>query len=118
MTIDYIDENLQPGDTYMIASLGYEFAQMANAGDFQISRQIARARRQHLTLYRALGNSTTSKRWIKRIYPEVRLAGPPSESTGTGQNSLNQRVFTFRVERIQHPDFQGDFYLEQFLDFG
>lgn len=111
--VKYIDDTLEDGDACFIVALAYEHSQLSNSGDYQIDQRVANSKRQQLTLYRPLGNSTDSRFWLRRIYPDVRLVGPPADSTGTGNNSLNVRRFSYRVERMRQPSAQSDYYYEQ-----
>lgn len=113
LPVQYIDPTLEDGDSCAIFAVSYKFAQLDNSADYHLDQRVANTKRQQLTLYRPLGNSTESRVWKRRIYPDVRLTGPASESTGTGQNSLNVRRYNFRAQRIRMPQGRSDYYIEQ-----
>jgi len=115
--VDYIDETLKLGDKCALFSLAYTWGALPNATDYQIQKRFSRAKRQQLALYRPLGNSTTSRIWIKRFYPDVRLIRPPAESTATGQNAVNTRKFEYEVRRMRQPSATSDFYVEQHVTY-
>ena len=115
--VDYIDDTLEAGDTAAIFTIAYWWGQLPSTSDYQIDLTIARSKRQQVALYRPLGNSTDSRIWKRRLFPDCRLTRPPAESTGTGQNAVNSRLFEYRVERLTHPNANSDFYVDQVLQY-
>jgi len=111
--VEFRDYNLEDGDTCIIIGVSYKFMQLANNADYQLEQRVANARRQQLTAYRFLGNSSKGRIWLRRFYPDVRLTGPPAESTGTGQSSVNTRRYNFRAERITRVQSGNDHYIQQ-----
>lgn len=111
--VDYIDDTLVAGDDCILVGMAYIYAQMATTLDYQLFSRVSQSKRQQLAIYRALGNSTVSPKWVRRLYPDVRLIRQPAESTGTGQNAINVRRFEYEVFRMRQPTARSDFYIEQ-----
>ncbi len=115
--VDYIDDTLVAGDSAAIFTIAYWWGQLPSTDDYQVDLTVARSKRQQIALYRPLGNSTDSRIWKRRMFPDCRLTRPPAESTGTGQNAVNSRLFEYRVERLTHPNANSDFYIDQVLQY-